>query len=59
MFDKIIVMANSQVLEVGTFAELIERKRYFFKMWDDYERNIKSSDSSETNILNPVENLVV
>lgn len=59
LFDKIIVMANSQVLEVGTFAELMERKRYFFKMWDDFERNIKTSDSQETNILNPVENLIV
>lgn len=58
LFDRIIVMANSQVLESGTFAELLERKRYFYKMWDDYERNIKSSDS-ENNILNPVENLIV
>ena len=44
LFDKIIVMANSQVLEVGSFAELMERKRYFYRMWEDFERNIKDSD---------------
>lgn len=59
LFDKIIVMANSQVLEVGSFPELLERKRYFYKMWDDYERNIKSSGGNDASIVNPVENLIV
>lgn len=58
LFDRIVVMANSQVLEVGTFSQLMERKRYFYKMWVDFEKNIKSSEQ-EGNILNPVENLIV
>lgn len=56
LFDKIVVMANSQVLEVGTFPELLERKRYFYKMWEDYEKNIKNGKSPESSSMsNPVD----
>jgi ABC-type multidrug transport system fused ATPase/permease subunit len=47
LFDKIIVMSNSQVLEVGSYAELIDSKRHFYRMWQDYERNIKEESTSE------------
>ena len=43
LFDRIVFMSQSQVLEVGTFAELIESRGHFFKVWDDYEQNIKSN----------------
>jgi ATP-binding cassette subfamily B protein len=45
LFDKIVFMTQSQVLEVGTFAELLDRRGYFYRAWEDYERNIKSSGS--------------
>lgn len=58
LFDRIVVMANSQVLEVGTFAELMARKRYFFKMWEDYEKNIKSGAASDPSLVpNPIDYL--
>ncbi len=60
LFDRIVVMANSQVLEVGSFPELISRKKYFFKMWEDYEKNIKNGSPLETAILtNPLDVLEV
>lgn len=43
LFDKVVFMSNSSVLEVGTFPELIEKRGYFFRAWDDYERNIKNT----------------
>jgi ATP-binding cassette, subfamily B, bacterial len=60
LFDRIVVMANSQVLEVGTFAELIARKRYFFKMWEDYEKNIRNGSSEDSQVVaNPIDLLEV
>jgi ATP-binding cassette subfamily B protein len=60
LFDRIVVMANSQVLEVGTFPELMARKRFFFKIWEDYEKNIKNGSSSDSSLLsNPVDLLEV
>lgn len=47
LFDKIVFMSQSQVLEVGTFPELIERRGHFFRAWDDYERNIKAKTPSQ------------
>lgn len=46
LFDRIVLMAQSSVLEVGTFAELIELRGHFFRMWEDYERDINSSGSA-------------
>ena len=42
LFDRIIFMQQGEVLENGTFEELIEQRGYFFRAWDDYEKNIKS-----------------
>lgn len=41
LFDKIVFMAHSKVLEVGSFPELLDRKGHFFKAWEDYERGVK------------------
>ncbi len=46
LFDRIVFMAQSQVLEVGSFGELIEQRGHFFRVWDDYERNIKATSSA-------------
>jgi len=43
LFDRIVFMSQSQVLEIGTFAELIEQRGHFYRVWDDYERNIKAN----------------
>jgi len=43
LFDKIIFMAQGQVLEVGTFSELLEKRGHFFRAWDDYEKNIRNT----------------
>ncbi|HMO18246.1 MAG TPA: ABC transporter ATP-binding protein [Oligoflexia bacterium] len=59
LFDRIVVMANSQVLEVGTFEELLSRKRYFFKMWEDYEKNLRSGNTEVSALSNPVDMLDV
>ena len=40
LFDKVIYIAKGEVLEVGTFHELINKKGFFFKAWDDYERKV-------------------
>lgn len=46
LFDRIVFMSSSQVLEVGSFGELIEQRGHFYKVWDDYERNIKSNPTA-------------
>jgi len=43
LFDRIVFMSQSQVFEVGTFAELIEQRGHFYRIWDDYEKNIKDN----------------
>lgn len=58
LFDRIIVMANSQVLEEGSFHELISKEKYFYKIWDDYEKNIKSGNSISNEVSNPVETIL-
>ncbi len=50
LFDKIVFMANSQVIEVGSFNELIEKRSHFFRAWDDYERNIKAKSNPQTSV---------
>jgi ABC-type multidrug transport system fused ATPase/permease subunit len=47
LFDRIVFMASSSVLETGTFGELIEQRGAFYRVWEDYERNIKSGSSSQ------------
>ncbi|MFN8389759.1 MAG: ABC transporter ATP-binding protein [Bdellovibrionota bacterium] len=47
LFDRIVFMASSKVLEVGSFAELIEQRGHFYRVWEDYERNIKSNPTSQ------------
>ena len=51
LFDRIVLMSQSAVLEVGTFPELIEQRGHFFRMWEDYERNINSSGTTATGSL--------
>ncbi len=48
LFDKIVFMAQSNVLEVGTFSELIEAKGHFYRVWDEYERNVRNSASGSS-----------
>ncbi len=50
LFDKIIVMSNSQVVEVGSYGELIDSKKHFYRMWQDYERNIKDSENGGSGV---------
>lgn len=45
LFDRIVFMSQNSVLEFGTFAELIEARGHFYRIWDDYERNIKANAS--------------
>lgn len=40
MFDKIVLVSQGAVLEVGTFAELLERKGQFYKAWEDYQAKV-------------------
>ena len=47
LFDRIIFMAQSSVVETGSFAELIEKRSHFYRAWDDYERNIKGKSSTQ------------
>lgn len=47
LFDKIVFMAQSQVVEIGTFEDLVERKGYFYRAWTDYERNIKTQNQAQ------------
>ncbi|MCC6933454.1 MAG: ABC transporter ATP-binding protein [Deltaproteobacteria bacterium] len=47
LFDRIIFMAQSQVLEVGSFKELIDARGHFYRAWDDYEKNIKTQVDAE------------
>ncbi|MBP9839122.1 MAG: ABC transporter ATP-binding protein [Proteobacteria bacterium] len=49
LFDRVVMMANNRVLEVGTFAELIDARGHFYRVWEDYERNIKSNTQTTTN----------
>lgn len=46
LFDRIVLMSQGNVLEVGGFNELIAARGHFFRMWEDYERNIKNTPSS-------------
>ena len=48
LFDKIVFMAQSQILEVGSFDELMEARGHFYKAWDDYERNIKTQNTQHS-----------
>ncbi|HQH26110.1 MAG TPA: ABC transporter ATP-binding protein, partial [Oligoflexia bacterium] len=50
LFDKIICMAQGQIIEMGSFGELIEKRGYFFRAWDDYERNIKGKSTPQTSV---------
>lgn len=47
LFDRIVFMAQGAVIEVGSFGELMEQRGYFFRAWDDYQRNIKTSSSQQ------------
>jgi len=48
LFDKIIYFDQGNVLEVGSFAELIERKSHFARAWDDYQSKLeRSSDAPQ------------
>jgi ATP-binding cassette, subfamily B, bacterial len=44
LFDTIVVVQAGQIVERGTFAELIERKGYFYRSWEEYQ----SKSSPET-----------
>ena len=46
LFDRIVLMNQGNVVEVGSFNELIAARGHFFRMWEDYERNIKNTPSS-------------
>ena len=37
MFDKIVMFDQGNVLEVGSFTELLARKGHFARAWDDYQ----------------------
>jgi ATP-binding cassette, subfamily B, bacterial len=50
LFDKIVFMTQSQVVEVGSFGELVEKRGQFFRAWDDYERNIKSKTNPQSSV---------
>ncbi len=50
LFDRIVFMSQNSVLEVGTFAELIESRGHFYRVWDDYERNVKSNGAASSNM---------
>ncbi len=52
LFDRIVLMSNSAVLENGTFAELIEARGHLYRIWEDYERNIKSNSSNQSQVEN-------
>jgi ATP-binding cassette subfamily B protein len=40
MFDKIVMFDQGVILEVGTFGELLEKKGYFARAWDDYQSKL-------------------
>ncbi len=44
LFDKIIMMSNGAIIEMGTFADLIQRRSHFYKIWEDYQRNLKQTE---------------
>lgn len=46
LFDRIVFMSDSSVLEIGSFGQLIEERGHFFRAWEDYERNIKNKGYS-------------
>ena len=52
LFDRIVFMAQSSILEIGTFAELLEARGHFYRIWDDYQRNIQENQGGAPN---PVE----
>ncbi|MCC6953436.1 MAG: ABC transporter ATP-binding protein [Deltaproteobacteria bacterium] len=50
LFDKIVFMSQSAILEVGSFGELIDKRGYFYRAWDDYERNIKGGGQGQEEV---------
>jgi ABC-type multidrug transport system fused ATPase/permease subunit len=46
LFDRIVLMSQGDVLEVGGFNDLIAARGHFFRMWEDYERNIRNTPSA-------------
>ncbi len=45
LFDKIILFEQGRILEVGTFAELIERRSHFARAWDDFQSKVGKSEA--------------
>ena len=48
LFDRVIFMSQSSILEMGTFAELIEARGHFYRVWEDYQRNMQENQSGPT-----------
>jgi len=40
MFDKIVMFDQGVILEVGSFPELLEKKGYFSRAWEDYQSKL-------------------
>lgn len=41
IFDKIIYFEQGSILEIGSFAELLERKSHFARAWEDYQAKME------------------
>ena len=41
-FDIIYVLKNGEVVEKGTFTELMSNNKEFKNMWEKYQENLKS-----------------
>ncbi len=50
LFDTIIFVAGGRVVEQGSFDELIAKQGFFYRTWCDYQKAIKSDDSTHWSV---------
>ncbi len=51
LFDRVVFMSQSSLLEIGTFAELIEARGHFYRAWDDYQRNMQENQGGTPGVV--------
>ncbi len=49
--DKIAVVENNSISEIGTHLELLESNKYYKNIWDLYERSLEVNYKSESEVI--------
>jgi ATP-binding cassette, subfamily B, bacterial len=53
LFDKIVFIRDGQVVELGSFSELLQKKGAFFAAWEDYIKRVPREDAEEVSASTP------